>query len=553
MKLPTRKCLARAALLPCSLALVPVLGLAAAPDAGELLRQAPQNAPQLAAPARLQVLPREQAESQGLSLPAAVKIRLKTVRLSGVTSFTTDQILAQLAPAMGQELDFGQIQALADKVTAYYRGQGFVVARAYLPAQRIENGAVEIAVLEGRLGRINLDADPTLDAARLRTYLAAIVPGQPLRSQSLEEGLLRLSDLPGVRVQSVLRPGQAVGTTDLDIQVQTGQSISANVALDNFGNQFTGRTRLSSRVNLASTFTLGDSIDLNLATSGSGMNYGRAAWQRPVGSGGTQLGLAASALHYKLGKQFASAGSSGTATDFTLYGLTSLQRSRAANAQAQLALDIKRFDDNQAGQQTTKRAQVLALGVSGSQQDVGSTSGSLTLALGRLQLDASVTDVYRTAGSYAKLSGQVEHQRSVAENLVATVRLGGQLAGKNLDSSEKYSLGGPQGVRAYASGAAGSDDGLVASAELSREMWGLRARAFADFGVGRIAHKLPPAGTTSTTDGHNVRHLAAAGLAADANLPAGVLLQATAAVPVGGDDGLNERGPRLWLQLSKNF
>jgi hemolysin activation/secretion protein len=553
MKLPTRKCLARAALLPCSLALVPALGLAAAPDAGELLRQAPQNAPQLAAPARLQVLPREQAESQGLSLPAAVKIRLKTVRLSGVTSFTTDQILAQLAPAMGQELEFGQIQALADKVTAYYRGQGFVVARAYLPAQRIENGAVEIAVLEGRLGRINLDADPTLDAARLRTYLAAIVPGQPLRSQSLEEGLLRLSDLPGVRVQSVLRPGQAVGTTDLDIQVQTGQSISANVALDNFGNQFTGRTRLSSRVNLASTFTLGDSIDLNLATSGSGMNYGRAAWQRPVGTGGTQLGLAASALNYKLGKQFASAGSSGTATDFTLYGLTSLQRSRAANAQAQLALDIKRFDDNQAGQQTTKRAQVLALGVSGSQQDVGSTSGSLTLALGRLQLDASVTDVYRTAGSYAKLSGQVEHQRSVAENLVATVRLGGQLAGKNLDSSEKYSLGGPQGVRAYASGAAGSDDGLVASAELAREMWGLRARAFADFGVGRIAHKLPPAGTTSTTDGHNVRHLAAAGLAADASLPAGVLLQATAAVPVGGDDGLNERGPRLWLQLSKNF
>jgi hemolysin activation/secretion protein len=261
--------------------------------------------------------------------------------------------------------------------------------------------------------------------------------------------------------------------------------------------------------------------------------------------------VAASTLRYKLGKEFAALDSTGNASDLTLYALTSLQRSRVASAQAQLALDIKRFDDSANGARSNKRAQVLALGLSANRQDVGASTGSLTLSAGRLQLDASAaaTDAagYRTAGSYTKLAGQFEHQRVVADNLVASVRLGAQLAGKNLDSSEKYALGGPQGVRAYAAGAAASDDGLLASAELAHEIWGLRAKVFADLGVGRIAHK------PLATDLSNNRHLAAVGVGADAALPAGLQLQAAAALPLGSDDAVNERGPRLWLQLSKNF
>lgn len=537
--------------------MLPTLGLAQAPNSGDLLRQAPQSPVAAPALAPLQVLPREQAESRGLTLPAAVKFKLTAVQLTGVTSFPADRTQALVADAIGKELDFSQLQGLADQITAFYRNQGFVVARAYLPPQRIDKGVVEIAVLEGRLGRVNLTADAPLDAERLRTYLAALVPGQPLRSQALEEGLLRLSDLPGVRVQSVLRPGQSVGTTDLDVQVQSGQATSGSVALDNHGNRYTGRTRLSGRLNLASTFTLGDSIDLNVATSGSGMSYGRAAWQRPVGSAGSQIGVAGSTLRYRLGKQFTSAESSGRASDVTLYALTSLVRSRAASAQAQLALDIKRFDDLASGLRSNKRAQVLALGVSGNRQESfgGASQGSLTLGLGRLQLDAgaAANDAYRTAGSYAKLSASVEHQRAVGDGLAASLRVAAQLAGKNLDSSEKFGLGGPQGVRAYASGAASSDDALLVSAELSRELWGVRAKVFGDIGLGRVAHKPLAATATTPGDTQNSRHLYALGVGADASLPAGLLLQAAAAVPLGSDETINERGPRLWLQLSKTF
>ena len=81
------------------------------------------------------------------------------------------------------------------------------------------------------------------------------------------------------------------------------------------------------------------------------------------------------------------------------------------------------------------------------------------------------------------------------------VRLSGQWAGKNLDSSEKYSLGGPQAARAYASGAAGTDDGLLATAEVSRFLWGVRAKVFVDAASGRVAHK------PLATETHNSRSL----------------------------------------------
>jgi hemolysin activation/secretion protein len=554
MKLSICTSAARLALLPAVLAILPAAGFAVdKPNAGDLMRQVPQINLQPPALSRVQVLPREQAEAQGLALPANLKLALKSVRFTGAKSFTNDELMSQLGDVVGHELDFAQLQGLAGKITDFYRRQGFVLARAFLPAQRIENAVVEIVVVEGKLGRVNIEAAAPLDPEKLRPYLAGIKEGEPLRSEPLEAGLLRLSDLPGVRVQSVLRPGQSVGTTDLDIQVVAGQTSTANASLDNYGSRSTGRFRLNGRYTLSNSLSLGDSLDVNLSTAGGGMNYGRLAYQQPVGGSGSQLGLAVSALHYKLGKDFAALGASGTATDLTLYGLTSLVRSRLVSAQAQTSLDFKRFDDVANGAPARKQAQVLALGVSGNKQaiDGSATQGSFTLTLGRLQLDSTAVAAdaagLRTAGSYNKLAAQIEHQRALGDNLAASVRLSGQLAFKNLDSSEKFSLGGPQAARAYASGGAGTDDGVLASAELSRVIGGVRAKVFVDAASGRVAHKPLP------TDTHNSRSLSDIGIGADAQLPAGLLLQASAATPLGGDDGLNERGPRLWLQLSRNF
>jgi hemolysin activation/secretion protein len=44
--------------------------------------------------------------------------------------------------------------------------------------------------------------------------------------------------------------------------------------------------------------------------------------------------------------------------------------------------------------------------------------------------------------------------------------LGGQLASKSLDSSEKFALGGAKGVRAYPHGESSADEVCVANVEM---------------------------------------------------------------------------------------
>lgn len=58
----------------------------------------------------------------------------------------------QAAP---QGMTIGQIQQVADEVTNYYRSRGLILAKAYVGAQTVENGAITLTVLEGKLGNIH--------------------------------------------------------------------------------------------------------------------------------------------------------------------------------------------------------------------------------------------------------------------------------------------------------------------------------------------------------------------------------------------------------------
>ncbi|PGP54024.1 hypothetical protein CN998_33340, partial [Bacillus cereus] len=76
--------------------------------------------------------------------------------LEGNRVFATERLQPLLADLQGQELDLAGLRAAAQRITDYYQKQGYVLARAFLPPQDIENGLVRIAVVEGRYGRIEV-------------------------------------------------------------------------------------------------------------------------------------------------------------------------------------------------------------------------------------------------------------------------------------------------------------------------------------------------------------------------------------------------------------
>src|SRR5690606_20459186 len=126
------------------------------------------------------------------------------------------------------------------RITAHYRRHGYLLARAYLPAQDIHDGEVEIAVLEGRLGEIGIDNTSRVGASTINHHVDRIETAGAVQGRNLERSLLLLNDLPGVDVRSTLQPGATVGTADLGIQVRATSGIDGSVDADNFGNRYTG-------------------------------------------------------------------------------------------------------------------------------------------------------------------------------------------------------------------------------------------------------------------------------------------------------------------------
>ena len=535
------------------------------PNAGRLLPSVPPLAPAPAGGKAPVLVPSPEKAS---AAPASdARISISEVHITGNTVFSEAQLLAQIAPALAagsgpggaRQLSFAELEALADQITAYYREQGYLLARAYLPLQDVRAGQLEIAVLEGRVSRINWSNDSRHADATLDGRLDEVTLDAPLYNPTLERSLLLLSDLPGSEVQATVRPGVSIGTSELDISIKDRKGLLAGqVSLDNEGNPYSGEYRLGAGLTLNSPLRLGDSLNLNLLGGGRDYQYGRLAWQVPLGQRGLAVGFAASSMNYRLGQEFTALDAHGTAQIGSAYALYPLQRTRFSNINAQLAFDFKKLDDrvDALSRAVDRTLGVWQTGLSGSRYDGlgggGLSTWSLNAVAGNLNLDSAAQAIdaatLRTEGSYSKGMAQLARTQRLADDWNLYAQIGGQVAQKNLDSSEKYALGGSAAVRAYPQGEAPVDDGWLGTLELRYSPapnW--QASVFNDAAQGRLQHD-PVNGT------NNQRRLSGAGLGLSYAETGGLSVQATLAWRTGdAPTADSDRSPRGWLRVLHPF
>lgn len=402
-----------------------------------------------------------------------VKIVVNALRVTGQTLYSEAELIAITGFRPG-ELTLGELRAMATKIADFYHLQGYFVAQAYLPAQDIKNETVSIAVLEGYYGKVTLRNQSRLSDARANGLLDGLEAGDIIASGPLENRLLLLSDVPGVNVRSTLVPGETVGTSDLIVDLTPGRSVSGSVEADNAGNRYTGEYRVGATVNVNNITGDGDVASLRVLTSGRGLKYGRASYQRPFGK--ATVGVAYTALEYRLGKEFKSLGAHGTARIASVYGSYPFIRSRNTNLYGVAGFDAKTFQDkvDLTGTTTDKKVNVGWLGIQGNHRDRvgggGTTSYSLTHYIGDLDIETPAAlsadaATARANGHYQKLAFHAARSQRVTDRVSLYGAIYGQLASKNLDISEKMGLGGPYAVRAYPVGEAYADQGYVANLE----------------------------------------------------------------------------------------
>lgn len=525
------------------------------PDAGKVTRELMH--PELSLPKSRPPSLRIEQPSPEMSADAGGAVRLVGVSFSGNLALTNNELEAVVADEINKMLDLPGLQAVAQRVTQYYRERGYLLARAYLPAQDMTDGRLEIAILEGHYGAIELKNTSGIADGALLSRLRALRMGAPVEAASLGRGLLLLGDIPGIEVKSTLRPGSTPGTSDLVVDVEPGRRLAGSAELDNHGSRYTGEFRLGGGVEINNPLELGDQLSLRALTSDEGLWLGRVAYQVPLGGDGLRAGAAHSDMRYKLGKEFASLRTHGSSLTDSLFAQYPIARSRGFNLNGQAQWDRKRLEDrvDSTATITPKQLDAMTLSLTGDFQDGwgGASSFSIALGNGRLRLDSAAAlgvdrVTAKSAGAYTKLNANLLRMQRVTDDLGLLMSLQAQWAGGNLDSAEKMGLGGNQGVRAYSSGEASGDDGWMANFELRQRLdanWS--AGGFVDHGEVRINHR--PWAT-----GDNTRSLAAYGLAANWSDGAewtfkGVLAWRGNQRPSADVD----RTPRVWLQLARRF
>lgn len=485
------------------------------PDAGRVLQEQaePPVLPRESPALKIETPPDAETPSGGAT------VVLAAVQFEGNAALSAALLESKLGRITGRPYDLAGLRGLAERVSQLYRDQGYPFARAYLPPQPLEGGRLTIAIVEGRHGAVRaVGRNPKLVALAQR-YLAGLKSGDVIRTEPLERATLLLSDQPGLKVSPVIHPGSAVGTGDLDVYVEGTGRFSGDVGLDNFGNRYTGQHRLRGTLQADSSLLAGDQTIVRGAYSQADLWLGSLSYTLPVGAGGMRAGINIAHTYYGLGKEFSNLLASGTADVQGATWSMPVVRSRRSNATFGLALQHKDLKDRKdlVGLVTKKESLSLPISVQFDHRDGlgqgGVTYGMASLTLGRLHLDpaTALQDAYShfdTQGTWEKWNLDVVRLQRLPRDLVLYARAAVQLAGENLDSSEKFSLGGVNGVRAYPSGEGTGDEGWMVQVELRYPHGRWTPYVFQDLGDART-NANPTALLPQVT--HNRRAIGGAG------------------------------------------
>ena len=408
-----------------------------------------------------------------VAMPEGTSVQVQGFRITGARSYPQDVLGGLVQPFVGRTLDLAGLNEAAGAITRHYQSGGHILTYAYLPAQKVEGGVIEIAVLEGQVDAVQV---VTAQEVRLRdevvqAHTEPLAKAQPVLQAEVERKLLLLNDMPGVVARAAFTPGASTGSADIVVSVAEDEPLATRLEADNHGSRSSGESRAGVQFQLRDLSGWGDSTLLRgLVSNGGGLVSGSIATQLPVGGDGLRLGASLSRLNYTLSKEFEALGAVGVADTVGADLRWPWLRGTDLNLSLSGGLEYQRLNDEVrvVAQERRRSNRVLQFGVQGDLRDGlgggGASAASLSLNVGELRAGAA------PRLDYKKAQLQLARQQALFGPLSLYARVLAQYTGETLDSVDKLSLSGPGGVRAYAPGEASVDLGRIWSAELRYEL-----------------------------------------------------------------------------------
>ena len=165
-----------------------------------------------------------------------------TVR--GATLITSERLQLILAPFIGKNKDFGDVQRALEALEKSYTNRGYSAVQVILPEQQLDKGEVAFDILEAKIGKIVVEGNKYYNEANVRASVPHVREGQAPNIFDISDDLGLVNENPAKQTTVLLRSGSEEGQVDAVVRVADERPNKLSVTLDNTGTQQTGIFRL---------------------------------------------------------------------------------------------------------------------------------------------------------------------------------------------------------------------------------------------------------------------------------------------------------------------
>lgn len=166
-----------------------------------------------------------------------------------LSSAVREQIDKQFA---GHCLGVTEIEQILGEITKDYVVRGYVTTRAYLPAQDLSKGKLEITVVEGTVEKLRIDDKGSRSFVPGNTIPAK--PGDVLNLRDLEQGIDQINRLASNKATLDIQPGSQPGGSEVVIRNEPDRFYHWLFSFDNQGSVETGKNQAGISLSTDSLF-----------------------------------------------------------------------------------------------------------------------------------------------------------------------------------------------------------------------------------------------------------------------------------------------------------
>jgi len=425
------------------------------------------------------VIVKTRAEIQEGGIPNAKGLVVKDIPILQHPDF------AQMVESrfLGRTITENTIRDLEDAIILYCRQHGRLLVDVILPEQDIGSGLLQVWFLEGKVGNVTVKNDGVKwfhdqfikSSVRLR-------PAESLDSLALSKDLDWLNNNPFRQVDVVFKPGQSLGTTDVELDVNDRLPFRPYVGYEDSGTRFTGPDRFITGFNWGNALFLDHQLNYQYAAdidfdllSAHSMNYiAPLPWRHTLMLFGAYVDAKAN---------FDSGGVVGTTADGVSWQISGrysipIPDFKKYRSQAALGFDFKRSNNNLLAGGTpviTSDTDIdqFVLSYSGTLPDrYGKTSAGLEVYYSPSGLSefnhSSDFNALRTGAKSQYLYGRLNVERitRLPWNFSWLLSAWGQYSTERLLPSEELALGGYNTVRGYDERVLLGDTGWIVNNEI---------------------------------------------------------------------------------------